>query len=403
MSRFFRRAKLEPIKFSFEVCILALERLPPTLPDSIIVIRWHRGSKRGGSSKDVRITKAGGAVCEKFELKATMFRDDKSLKYDSKVLVFSVSIVGEQSSSSKPDACSLDLATLQLDECTGACLRLPLSGGALDGALLSLKILPRLRVADIRSNRTGRGTSAGDASDASDASVMSQHGADAGSDTCDGVDTHDASRYDASEAGVINAADIDGETLAQHEDTLALGQLKLAAARRKAAAVKYAAGDSASGDDHEARAVHHDMLAIHHKQLAAIHRAQTAEQTKACGAELEEIAERGAAARVVSTRISPRRASDGGVAVAEEADPHNKFRGRFITDKSGAIVRAEEISIGCGDHAVTADFAIGAAAAAAASGVGLACNGMTNNAPADVEGNENSASSTSWWCGVCLR
>lgn len=393
MSRFFRRATLEPIKFSFEVHLLALERMPPSLPDSTVVIRWHRGSKRGGESKDVRITKAGGAVCEKFELKATMFRNDKSLKYDSKVLSFSVAIVGEQSSSSKPDTCSLDLASLQLDECSGACLRLALSGGVLDGASLSLKILPRLRVAGVASISAGKGTGTGDASDASDASVMSQRDAEAGSDANDGVDARDTSQCEPSEAYV------DEETLAQQQETLALGQLKLAAARRKAAAVKYAAGDSASGDDHESRAVHHDMLANHHRQLAAVHRAQSLRQRSACDAEPEEEAGTGVPAQVGRTR----RASGGGAAAAaKEADPHNKFRGRFVTDKNGAIVRAEEMDTEQDERAVAADFAIGAAAAAVASGVGLACNGMASDAPADVDGNENSAPATSWWCGVCF-
>jgi hypothetical protein len=134
MSRFFRRTRLEPIKFTFDIHLLALERPPPSLPDSTVVIRWQRGSKRSGASKNVRITKGGGAVCEKFEVKATMFRDDKTAKFDSKVLSFSVTIVGDQASPSKVDACSIDLATLQLDECSGLCVRLALSGGGpLDG------------------------------------------------------------------------------------------------------------------------------------------------------------------------------------------------------------------------------------------------------------------------------
>ena len=399
MSRFFRRAALEPIKFSFEVSILALERLPPSLPDSSVVIRWHRGSKRGGASKDVRITKAGGAVCEKFELKATMFRDDKSSKYDTKVLSFSVTIVSDQHSPSKPDICGIDLATLQLDECSGACVRLALSGGALDGALLSLKIVPRLRGAGGSSVGKDRGTGAGDASDASDASVMSQRGAEAGSDACDAEDSHDTSRSEVTDADAIGAADVDEEALALQQETLALGQLKLAAARRKAAAVKYAAGDGASGDDHEARAVHHDMQAIHHRQLAAIHRNQAAElKTHRAVEEME-----GGVGTGGSAQVRTRRASGGAAAAAKEADPHNQFRGRFVTDKSGAVVRAEESSTGREESTVAADYAMGMAAAAAASGVGLACNGMANDAPGDVEGNENSAClGGSWWCGVCL-
>ncbi len=71
MSRFFRRARLEPIKFTFEIHLLALERTPPSLPDSTVIIHWHRGSKRGGACKPVRISKGGGAICEKFEVKTS--------------------------------------------------------------------------------------------------------------------------------------------------------------------------------------------------------------------------------------------------------------------------------------------------------------------------------------------
>lgn len=74
-----------------------------------------------------------------------------------------------------------------------------------------------------------------------------------------------------------------------------------------------------------------------------------------------------------------------------------------MTDKSGAVVRAEESCAGREEHGVAADYAMGMAAAAAASGVGLACSGMANDAPGDVEGNQNSAClGGSWWCRVCL-
>jgi hypothetical protein len=391
MSRFFRRATLEPVKFSYEVTLLAIERLPPSLPDSTVVIRWQRGSKRGGTCNDVFLTKSGGAVCQKFELKATMFRDDKSLKYDSKVLSFSFSITNPQSASSKTDSCSFDLASLQLDECSGACARLALSGGgALDGALLSLKIVPKLRVAGQVGSSGARAS--GDASDASDASVMSHAGGGGGSDGGDsdgaGVSA-DASRP---EANCTNQADADDETAAQQHDTLALGQLKLAAARRKAAAAKYAAGDGASGDDHEARAAQHEVQATHHRQLAAALRAGAASQAvrhadvQAAGGSGDKM----------------RRASGGRAGAAGEADPHNKFKGRYVTDKRGSIVRAEERARELEGATVAADYAMGSAAAAAASGVVLACNGMADDAPPDAPGNENSASGGGWWCGGCL-
>ena len=73
-----------------------------------------------------------------------MFRDEKTSKFDPKLLSFSLAVADDNAGSSKADACSMDLATLQLDECSGACVRIAVSGGgALDGALLSLKILPR--------------------------------------------------------------------------------------------------------------------------------------------------------------------------------------------------------------------------------------------------------------------
>ena len=340
-------------------------------------------------------------MCQKFELKATMFRDDKSLKYDSKVLSFSFSITNPQSASSKTDTCSFDLAALQLDECSGACARLALSGGgALDGALLSLKIVPKLRVAGQVGLSAARAS--GDASDASDASVMSHAGGGGCSDGGDGDGAGmnaDTSRPEAAAATSTNQADADDETAAQQHETLALGQLKLAAARRKAAAAKYAAGDGASGDDHEARAAQHDVQAMHHRQLAAALRAGAASQ----GAQRADAQ----AAGVSGDRM--RRASGGGgggegggggaaaggrAGAAGEADPHNKFKGRYVTDKRGSIVRAEE--------SVAADYAMGAVAAAAASGVALACNGMVDDAPPDVAGNENSSSGSSWWCGGCL-
>ncbi len=72
----------------------------------------------------------------------------------------------------------------------------------------------------------------------------------------------------------------------------------------------------------------------------------------------------------------------------EEADPHNKFKGRFVTDKCGAIVRVEEDSCRREEPPVAADYAIGAAAA----GVVLASNSMADDVPPDVAGNENSTS-----------
>ncbi len=169
----------------------------------------------------------------------------------------------------------------------------------------------------------------------------------------------------------------------------------------RAAAVKYAAGDGASGDDHEARAAQHDVMAMHHRQLAAVHRAHDAGRNAAAGHQ-EAPHAAGVAAAAHGGRI--RRASGGSVSVvaAREADPHNKFKGRFVTDKSGGIVRVEEEYGEQQGSFVAVDYALGSAAAAAASGVVLACNSMGVDAPSDVDGNENSGSGSSWWCGVCL-
>ena len=97
-----------------------------------------------------------------------------------------------------------------------------------------------------------------------------------------------------------------------------------------------------------------------------------------------------------------RRASGGRSATAREADPHNKFKGSYLTDKSGGIVRAEGKARELEGVSVAVDYAMGSAAAAAASGVVLASNGMADDVPCDVPGNENSVRGSSWWCGVCL-
>lgn len=169
--------------------------------------------------------------------------------------------------------------------------------------------------------------------------------------------------------------------------------------------MKYAAGDGASGDDHEARAAQHDVMAMHHRQLAAVHRAHDAGRNAA--ASHQEALQVDCDAAAHGGRI--RRASGGSasagsasVVAAREADPHNKFKGRFVTDKSGAIVRVEEEYGEQQESFVAVDYALGSAAAAAASGVVLACNSMGVDAPSDVSGNENSGSGSSWWCGVCL-
>lgn len=344
-----------------------------------------------------------------------MFRDDKSFKYDSKLLSFYVDIVGEQPTSSKFDTCEVDLATMQLDECSGACVRLALSGGALDGACLSLKILPKLRGA---SGSGGGRTGAGDASDASDASVMSQRGCGAGSDA-DAVAADTPGAEDPG-AHVPDGADADGEALAQHQDNLALGQLKLATARRKAAAVKYAAGDGASGDDHEARAAQHEVQAptptlTKPFSVRNLWHADDGFAPPAVGGSSQEwrcrgrgLSQRGCEPRgregsvwrqdatgvrcnticVTRFRFSFYSFTGGGAVSAEEADPHNKFKGRFVTDKCGAIVRVEEDSCRREESPVAADYAIGAAAA----GVVLASNSMADDVPPDVAGNENSTS-----------
>jgi hypothetical protein len=96
------------------------------------------------------------------------------------------------------------------------------------------------------------------------------------------------------------------------------------------------------------------------------------------------------AARVSRFRFSSYFFTGGGAVSAEEADPHNKFKGRFVTDKCGAIVRVEEDSVGRGRSPVAADYALGAAAA----GVALASNNMAEDVPPDVAGNENSSSGT---------
>ncbi len=92
------------------------------------------------------MTKTVGALGEKFELKATMFRDGKSLKYEPKLLFFFVDVSSpDQSSLSKPNECSIDLSSLQLDDGSGVCTRLALrGGGTLDGACLSLKVWPKM-------------------------------------------------------------------------------------------------------------------------------------------------------------------------------------------------------------------------------------------------------------------
>jgi hypothetical protein len=268
-----------------------------------------------------------------------------------------------------------------------------------------LKVLPRLRGAG-----GGGGRGGGDASDASDASVMSQHGGGC-SDGEDGSGARSSTSGAAEEgdAGVCSAeedrtnttgkghhAAPDREALAEHEEAKALGQVKLAAARRKAAAVKYAAGDGASGDDHEARAVHHDVMAVHHRRLAQLLREGSATQGEDALAEVLQAEGTGAAR---GGRI--RRVMEDSTAAAAEADPHNKFKGKFVTDKSGCIVRAEEPA-GCGgQRGVAVDDAIGAAAMAVA-GVGLASNGMSDDAPGDVAGNEKDVDGASWWCRVCL-
>jgi hypothetical protein len=186
------------------------------------------------------------------------------------------------------------------------------------------------------------------------------------------------------------------DALAEHEDMLALGQVKLAAARRKAAAVKYAAGDGASGDDHEARAAHHDLMAMHHRRLAEVHRTGGAVQGADALADVLQAEGRGAA-RGGRTR----RVMEGNAAAAAEADPHNKFKGRFVTDKSGCVVRAEEAAGGGEQRCVAADDAMSAAAAAVA-GVGLASNCMAEDGPGAVAKNEEEVAGASWWCRVCL-
>jgi hypothetical protein len=174
--------------------------------------------------------------------------------------------------------------------------------------------------------------------------------------------------------------------------------------------VKYAAGDGASGDDHEARAEQHDVMAMHHRQLAAVHRAHDAGRNAAAGHQecnaaaghQEAPDAAGVATAAHGGRIRSASGGSASVVAAREADPHNKFKGRFVTDKSGGIVRVEEAYGEQQGSFVAVDYALGSAAAAAASGVVLACNSMGVDAPSDVDGNENSGSGSSWWCGVCL-
>jgi len=98
-----------------------------------------------------------------------------------------------------------------------------------------------------------------------------------------------------------------------------------------------------------------------------------------------------------------RRASGGGEGGRVEADPHNKFKGKFVTSKHGAIVRAEDEGVQCDAGAVAVDYALGAAAAAVVSGGAVASNAMMEDAaPRDAAGNENETAVSSWWCGVCL-
>lgn len=142
MASFFRHSKLVACKFVFDVNILSIVQSP--LSGRMVLVKWQRGSKRSGSTKRVIISSNTASFNENLEVKATLYKDAKKGKFDSKVLDLLV-IEPKEKKESKLGMCSVDLALCAVNLGSESSHMLSVKDGELAGAILKVSIRARVR------------------------------------------------------------------------------------------------------------------------------------------------------------------------------------------------------------------------------------------------------------------
>ncbi len=142
MASFFRHSKLVACKFVFDVNVLSIVQSP--LSGRMVLVKWQRGSKRSGSTKRVIISSNTASFNENLEVKATLYKDAKKGKFDSKILDLLV-IEPKEKKECKLGTCSVDLALCAVNLGSESSHMLSVTDGELKGAILKVSIRARLR------------------------------------------------------------------------------------------------------------------------------------------------------------------------------------------------------------------------------------------------------------------